>query len=119
MDKNLSPIQPREILLEDFMRPLGLTQYRLAQDLGVTPIRISKIVNGERPISSESIQVWQKASARSFVEEAFPTERDPRQIKIVAICICRTNGCQSPHCSGLGTRQTQTKRSRCCLTPHC
>jgi addiction module HigA family antidote len=43
MDKNLSPIHPGEILLEDFMKPLGLTQYRLAQDLGVTPIRISQI----------------------------------------------------------------------------
>ena len=54
MDKNLSPIHPGEILLEDFMKPLGLTQYRLAQDLGVTPIRISKIVNGERPISVDT-----------------------------------------------------------------
>ena len=51
MDQNLSPIHPGEILLEDFMKPLGLTQYRLAQDLGITPIRISKLVNGERPIS--------------------------------------------------------------------
>jgi addiction module HigA family antidote len=54
MDKNLSPIHPGEILLEDFMKPLGLTQYLLAQDLGVTPIRISKIVNGERPISVDT-----------------------------------------------------------------
>ena len=119
MDKNLSPIHPGEILLEDFMKPLGLTQYRLAQDLGVTPIRISKIINGERPISSESIQVWQKASARSFVEEAFPTERDSRQIKIVAICICRINGCQSPHGAGLGARKAQAKRSRRGFTENC
>ena len=40
MDKSLSPIHPGEILLEDFMKPLGLTQYRLARDLRVTPIQV-------------------------------------------------------------------------------
>src|ERR1051325_3693596 len=50
MDKSLSPIHPGEILLEDFMKPLGLSQYRLAQDIGVTPICISQIVHGERSI---------------------------------------------------------------------
>jgi hypothetical protein len=45
MDKSLSPIHPGEILLEDFMKPLGLTKYRLAQSLGITPIHISQIVN--------------------------------------------------------------------------
>ena len=39
-DKNLSPIHPGEILFEDFMKPLGLTQYRLARDLRVTPIQV-------------------------------------------------------------------------------
>jgi hypothetical protein len=50
-DKSVSPIHPGEILLEDFMKPLGLSQYRLAHDIGVTPIRISQIVNGERSIT--------------------------------------------------------------------
>jgi addiction module HigA family antidote len=45
MDKNVSPIHPGEILLDDFTKPPGLTQYRLARDLRVTPIRISQIVN--------------------------------------------------------------------------
>jgi addiction module HigA family antidote len=54
MDKNLSPIHPGEILLEDFMEPLGLIQYRLARDLRVTPIRISQIVNGKRSISVDT-----------------------------------------------------------------
>jgi addiction module HigA family antidote len=54
MDKNVSPIHPGEILLEDFMQPLGLTQYRLARDLRVTPIRISQIVNGKRSISVDT-----------------------------------------------------------------
>ena len=54
MDKNLSPIHPGEILLEDFMKPLGLTQCHLARDLRVTPIRISQIVNGKRSISVDT-----------------------------------------------------------------
>jgi antitoxin HigA-1 len=81
MDKKLSPIHPGEILLEDFMKPLGLTQYRLAQDLGVTPIRISQIVNGERSISVDtamrlaryfgtSAAVWLRLQVRYDLEVA-------------------------------------------------
>lgn len=44
MDKNLSPIYAGEILLDDFMKPLGLTQVRLARDLRVTPILITRLV---------------------------------------------------------------------------
>jgi addiction module HigA family antidote len=54
MDENLSPIHPGEILLEDFLKPLGISQYRLAKDIGVTPIRISQIVHGQRAISIDS-----------------------------------------------------------------
>lgn len=48
MDNMLSPIHPGEVLLEDFMKPLAISQYRLAHDIDVTPIRISQIVNGQR-----------------------------------------------------------------------
>ena len=54
MDKELSPIHPGEVLLEDFLKPLGLSQYRLAKDIGVTPIRISQIVNGKRSITVDT-----------------------------------------------------------------
>ncbi len=54
MDDALSPIHPGEILLEDFMKPLGLTQYRLAHDIGVTPIRISQIIHGQRAITVDT-----------------------------------------------------------------
>ena len=81
MDKSLSPIHPGEVLLEDFMKPLGLTQYRLAQDLGVTPIRISQIVNGERAITVDtamrlarylgtSAAVWLRLQLRYDLEVA-------------------------------------------------
>ena len=38
MEEKLPPIHPGEVLLEDFMKPLGLSEYRLAKDIGVTPI---------------------------------------------------------------------------------
>jgi len=54
MDEILSPIHPGEVLLEDFMKPLGLSQYRLAHDIGVAPIRINQIVKGVRSISVDT-----------------------------------------------------------------
>ena len=54
MDDIQPPIHPGEILLEDFMKPLGLSQYSLAKDIGVTPIRISQIVNGKRSITVDT-----------------------------------------------------------------
>lgn len=50
----IGPIHPGEILQEDFLKPLGLTQYRLAKDIGVTPIRISEIVKGKRSITVDT-----------------------------------------------------------------
>ena len=48
------PVHPGEILREDFMKPLGLSQSRLARDIGVPPHRISQIVRGERGISPDT-----------------------------------------------------------------
>jgi len=52
--KRLPPIHPGEVLLEDFLRPLGLSQYRLAQGLSVPPRRINEIVLGKRAISADT-----------------------------------------------------------------
>jgi addiction module HigA family antidote len=52
--KKLPPIHPGEILLEDFMKPLGLTQSRVAMDIGVAPLRISQIVHGKRAVSADT-----------------------------------------------------------------
>jgi addiction module HigA family antidote len=54
MPKLPIPIHPGEVILEDFMKPLGLTQYRLAHDIGVSPIRIRQIVNGQRAITVDT-----------------------------------------------------------------
>lgn len=52
--RKLPPIHPGEILLHDFMEPLGLSQSALARALGVTPIRINHIVRGQRAITADT-----------------------------------------------------------------
>ena len=52
--KLLDPIHPGEILLEEFMKPLGIGINRLARDLAVPPGRISAIVNGKRAITADT-----------------------------------------------------------------
>ena len=50
----LEPITPGEILLEEFLKPMGLSQYRLAKDISVPPRRINEIVHGKRAISADT-----------------------------------------------------------------
>ncbi len=52
--KLLDPIHPGEILLEDFMKPMGISINQLARDIVVPPGRISAIVNGQRAISADT-----------------------------------------------------------------
>jgi addiction module HigA family antidote len=95
MNEMLSPIHPGEVLLEDFMKPLGLSQYRLAKDIGVSPIRISEIVHGQRSITADtalrlgryfgtSAAVWLRMQVRYDLELAEKElgERICREVKI-------------------------------------
>ena len=97
MEKLLSPIHPGEILLEDFMKPLGLSQYRLANDIGVTPIRISQIVHGKRSITIDtamrfaryfgtSAAVWLRLQVRYDLEvaEGELSDKINKEVKIHA-----------------------------------
>jgi addiction module HigA family antidote len=54
MSKLLDEIHPGEILLEDFMRPMGITARQIAADIDVSPSRISEIVHGARPITADT-----------------------------------------------------------------
>ena len=78
------------------MKPLGLTQYRLAHDIGVTPIRISQIVNGRRAISVDtamrlaryfgtSAAVWLRLQVRYDLEVAQGklSDRINREVKVL------------------------------------
>jgi len=54
MAKKVDPIHPGEILLEEFLAPMGITQYRLAKDVSVPARRINEIVHGKRGISADT-----------------------------------------------------------------
>jgi antitoxin HigA-1 len=54
MARKLAPIHPGEILLTEFLEPLGLSQYRVAHDVSVPPRRINEIVHGKRAITADS-----------------------------------------------------------------
>lgn len=95
MDERLPPIHPGEVLFEDFMQPLGLTQYRVAKDIGVSPLRISEIVHGKRAITADtalrlaryfgtSPAVWLRLQARYDLEvaEAKIAERIVQEVKV-------------------------------------
>ena len=53
-DKKLPPIHPGEILMEEFLKPMGISQYRLAKDISVPPRRINEIVHGKRAVSADT-----------------------------------------------------------------
>ena len=81
MEDRLPPVHPGEVLAKDFMKPLGLSQYRVAKDIGVPALRISQIVNRKRSITADtamrlaryfgtSPDVWLRLQARYDLEVA-------------------------------------------------
>lgn len=77
--RDFPPIHPGEILLEDFLKPMEISQYRLAQSIGVPPRRINEIVHGKRGISADTAlrmgrffgmeaQFWMNLQARYDLE---------------------------------------------------
>ena len=54
MTRDIDPIHPGEILLEEFLVPMEISQYRVAKDIGVPPIRINEVVNGKRAVTADT-----------------------------------------------------------------
>ncbi len=54
MDRRLAPVHPGEVLREEFLSPIGISQYRLAKDIAVPPRRINEIVHGSRAVSADT-----------------------------------------------------------------
>ena len=94
--EKLPPVHPGEVLWEDFMKPLGLSQYRVAKDIAVSPIRISQIVHGKRAITADtamrlaryfgtSAEVWLKLQARYDLEVAQELlgERIEKEVRVL------------------------------------
>jgi len=83
-DDRLPPVHPGEILLEDFLKPMGLSQYRLARALGVPPQRIHDLVHGRRAVTADTAlrlarafsmeaQFWMNLQGRYDLEVATDT----------------------------------------------
>lgn len=52
--EKLPPVHPGEVLLEEFLAPMGISQYRLAKDISVPPRRINEIVHGKRAVTADT-----------------------------------------------------------------
>ena len=99
-ETKMPPIHPGEILYEDFMKPLGITQYRLAKEMHVYPRRVNEIVHGKRAISADtalrlaryfgtSAELWMNLQAHYDLKLA----RDEAEEQIVAeVQPLRTDG---------------------------
>lgn len=91
MSKRKIPnIHPGEVLMEDFMKPLELSQYRVAKDIGVPPRRINEIVHGKRAVTADTAlrlsryfgttaQFWLNLQTRHDLEHE--SERSIRKIE--------------------------------------
>jgi len=92
--RDLPPVHPGEILLEDFLKPMGITRYRLAKSIGVPQRRIDEICAGKRAITADTAlrlarffgtdpQSWMNLQAEYDLEVAATTltERIKREVK--------------------------------------
>jgi len=96
-NKKLPLIHPGEILIEEFLKPMGISQYRLAKDISVPPRRINEIVHGKRSISADtalrlgrffgiSPQFWLNLQTRFDLEltEDLLAERLEKEVKVLS-----------------------------------
>ena len=94
-NKKLSPIHPGEVLMEEFLKPMGISQYRLAHDISVPPRRINEIVHCVRAVTADtalrlgkyfgiSAQFWVNLQARYdlAIEEDNLGKRLDREIHV-------------------------------------
>jgi antitoxin HigA-1 len=95
--RKLAPVHPGEILREEFLQPLGLSQTRIGRDLGVSPRRINEIVHGKRSITADtalrlsryfgtSAEFWLGLQADYDLDMASDrlAERIAREVKVFA-----------------------------------
>jgi addiction module HigA family antidote len=96
--EKLSPIHPGEVLLEEFMKPFGITQYRLAKEMGVPAIRINEIVHGKRSVTPDTAlrlsryfgteeRFWLNLQARYGLEVAKDRlgDRLAKEVRVLAL----------------------------------
>ncbi len=78
--RKISPIHPGTILYEEFLKPMGISQYRLAKEINVPPRRVNEIIKGKRSITADtalrlakffnmSAQFWMNLQSRYDIEK--------------------------------------------------
>src|SRR5438477_4247233 len=98
LKRKLAPVHPGEILREEFLAPLGISQYRLAKEVSVPPRRINEIVQGTRAISADtalrlaryfgtSERFWLNLQARYDleIERERLGKRLEREVRVLAV----------------------------------
>jgi antitoxin HigA-1 len=94
--RDFPPIHPGEILQEEFLKPMGISQYRLARDIGVPAMRINKIVHGKRGLSADtalrlaryfgmSVDFWTGIQTHYDVEKAKISLADRLEKEVVIL----------------------------------
>jgi addiction module HigA family antidote len=98
VEEKFAPVHPGEILMEEFLKPMGISQYRLAKDINVHPRRINEIVHGDRSITANtalrlsryfglSERFWMNLQARYDLEmekDRF-AEQLETEVKVLAV----------------------------------
>jgi addiction module HigA family antidote len=96
--KKMNPVHPGEILLEEFLDPMGISQYRLAKDISVSARRINEIVHGKRAITADtalrlgrffgtSAQFWLNLQAHFDLEVQMDRIGDRLDIEVHALAV--------------------------------
>lgn len=94
--KKIQPIHPGEILIEEFLHPFRISQYKLAKDIAVPPIRINEIIHGTRAITADtalrlgryfnmSSQFWLNLQIKYDLEKqaAISAKKIEREVKVL------------------------------------
>ena len=107
--KMLPPIHPGEILMEEFLKPLGITQYKLAKDIHVPARRINEIVHGKRSITADtalrlsryfnlSERFWLNLQARYDLEVEKDKLNDRIETEVKVLQMQTTNAYKTSRC---------------------
>lgn len=99
-EQKLPPIHPGEILWEEFLKPMGISQYRLAKDISVPARRINEIIHGKRGISADTalrLACYFGLSERFWInlQARYDLEREKDRLKDrldKEVCAYKTNG---------------------------
>ena len=103
MTKRLAPVHPGEVLLEEFLQPMGLSQYRLAKEIHVPARRINEIVHGTRGVSADtalrlarffgtSERFWMNLQTQFDLDTEYDREGERIEREIVPYVGCEVRG---------------------------